>query len=54
MEKMNFDQMESVVGGDDWVWPVHVHIGCAIGGFIAGGGFLGVLAYGACLAVAYN
>ncbi|GHT21774.1 hypothetical protein AGMMS4957_11030 [Bacteroidia bacterium] len=55
MKKMNVVQMENLQGGrwvpDGWQWSVEEHIGCAIGGFLAGGGVGGVVAYGACLLI---
>lgn len=52
---MNVVQMENLQGGrwvpDGWQWSVEEHIGCAIGGFLAGGGVGGVVAYGACLLI---
>jgi hypothetical protein len=54
MKKLNFEQMEVVKGGyrpDGWKWTVEQHIGCAIGGAIAGFGLAGAAAYVACLLV---
>ncbi|GHV30128.1 hypothetical protein FACS1894177_02200 [Bacteroidia bacterium] len=54
MKKMDFVQMEVINGGyrpDGWKWTVEQHIGCAIGGAIAGFGLMGVGAYVACLLV---
>ena len=51
MKTLNFEQMQNIQGGSHYEW--YQIAGCAIGGAIAGGGFLGVAAFGACLMCCY-